>query len=138
MVRTMKPTVSLNTLRFTSKAAAKGLQEAINTAMANAGQSGLNLDQVYFKSIEVNEGPVMKRFRPGSKGRALPYKKRMSHVKIVLSDEQVQKIGKGVSGKSEEKIIEKLQADENLSTEGLVEVEEEKKGEIKPKAKSKK
>ena len=29
----------------------------------------------------------MKRFRPGSKGRVYPYKKRLSHIKIVLTDE---------------------------------------------------
>lgn len=87
MIKKMRPATSLNTLRFTSKAAAKDLQDVINTAIANAKQGGLDLEKVYFKKIEVNEGPVMKRFKPASKGRALPFKRRMSHVKIVLSDE---------------------------------------------------
>jgi large subunit ribosomal protein L22 len=89
MVRKQEPSRAILTLRFAQKAAAKELSAAINTALANAGQKGLNMEGINFKTIEVNEGPRMKRFRAGARGRAKMYKRRMSHIKIVLSDEIV-------------------------------------------------
>ena len=85
MVREMEPNRALVTLRFTQKAAAVDLSKAIQTALAGARQKGM--DQVEFKSVEVNEGPRLKRFRAGTKGRVKRYQKRMAHIKIVLSDD---------------------------------------------------
>lgn len=85
MVRKMEPDKALETLRFTQKAAAKELSAAIVTALANAKQKGL--EKVNFEKIEINEGPKMRRFRAGTRGRVKPYKRRMAHIKIVLSDE---------------------------------------------------
>lgn len=87
MIRKMKPDQALLTLKFVNRAAALPLAKAIETALANAGDAAnLNLS---FKKIEINEGYKLKRFRPGSKGRALPYKRRMSQIKIVLTDEVI-------------------------------------------------
>lgn len=87
MVRKMGPVKALEALAFTPKAAASDLSLAIKTAVANAKQKSLQQDNLYFKSIEVNEGPRLKRMRAAAKGRARPYKKRMSHIKIVLTDD---------------------------------------------------
>lgn len=87
MVRTMNPEKSLVTLKFTPKLAAGPLKKAIEAVLANSKTGGMKSESVHFKSIEINEGPVIKRYRPASKGRALPFKRRMSHIKIVLSDE---------------------------------------------------
>lgn len=91
MVRKMQPARALETLQFTPKYAAKDLSLAIKAALSSAKQGGLNEGAVFFKALEVNGGPVMKRFTPASKGRALPFKRRMSHIKIVLSDEVINK-----------------------------------------------
>lgn len=87
MVRQMKPSVAISSLQFTNKAAALSLSKAIKTVLGNAKQQNLDLSQMIFKTIEVNEGVKMKRFRAGTKGRAKPYKKRLSQIKIVLTDE---------------------------------------------------
>lgn len=87
MVRNMKPAVAVSQLQFTNKAAALSLSKAIKTVLGNAKQQNLDASQMIFKSIEVNEGIKMKRFRAGTKGRAKPYKKRLSQIKIVLTDE---------------------------------------------------
>lgn len=84
MVRTMEPEKALEALRFTNKAAAEDLSKAIKTVLANAKQKGM--EKLNFEKIEVNEGPKMRRFRAGARGRVKPYKRRMSHIKIVLSD----------------------------------------------------
>ena len=40
-------------------------------------------------SITVNEAPAFKRFRPSTRGRIHPYKKRGSHLTIVLKEKPV-------------------------------------------------
>ncbi len=85
MVRKMDPYAALDVLQFTSNAAARPLAQAIKTVIANAGsKEGLS-----FKSVEINEGLKMRRYRVGTagRGRGRPYKKRTSHIKIVLTDE---------------------------------------------------
>ena len=86
-IRKMEPTKALDVLRFTPKAAAKDLIAAIKVALANAKQQGLESDKVTFRKVEINEGVKMRRFRAGTKGRVKPYKRRMAHIKIVLSDD---------------------------------------------------
>jgi large subunit ribosomal protein L22 len=97
MVKGSKPEVAMENLRFTNKYAATDLLKAISTALANAKQVGM-VDPS-FKTIEINEGPRLKRFRAGTRGRAKPYKKRMAHIRIILTDEISAK-GKVQSAKS--------------------------------------
>ncbi len=89
MVRSLTPTQALNVLQVTPKLAAVDFIKALQTALANVKQKGMDSEKVFFKRIEINESTKMRRFRAGTRGRAKPYKKRMSHIKIVLSDEQV-------------------------------------------------
>lgn len=87
MVRKMTPDRAVDVLRVTPKAAAKDLVKAIETVLANTKQKGLDVEKVVFKKIEINEGPKMKRYRAGTRGRTKPFKRRMAHIKIVLTDE---------------------------------------------------
>ena len=86
MVRGMGPNKALDVLVITKKYAAREIFKAINTAIANAKQLGIDSEKVIFQKIEINEGPRMKRSRAGAKGRARPYQRKMAHIKIVLSD----------------------------------------------------
>ena len=85
MVRKMDPYAALDTLNFTRNSAALPLSKAIKTVIANAGSK----EGLVFKSIEINEALKMRRYRVGTagRGRGRPYKKRMSHIKIVLTDD---------------------------------------------------
>ena len=89
MVKKMEPGKAVEVLAYTPKMAALDLSSAIKTAMANAKQK--SLANINFKSIEINEGPRLKRMRSAARGRGRPYKKRMSHIKIVLSDQLIVK-----------------------------------------------
>lgn len=91
MVRNVSPLKALDLLAFSYKAAGEDLAKAIKTALGNAKQLGLDQNQVIFKSIEVNESMKMKRFRAGTRGRAKPYRRKMSHIKIVLSEKKEEK-----------------------------------------------
>ncbi len=90
MIRKMTPEQAIESLSFAQRAAAPDLAKAIKTALANAG----NKANLSFEKIEINEGLKMKRYRPAARGRMRPYVKKMSHIKIVLTDE-----GKAVAAK---------------------------------------
>lgn len=87
MVRKMEPVKALDVLRLTPKMAAKDLEKAISTVLANAKVKGLDVSKLAFKKIEVNESMKMRRFRAGTRGRVRPFKRRMAHIKIVLTDQ---------------------------------------------------
>lgn len=109
MVRNLAPAKALNILQVTPKAAAGDLAKAVETVLANARQKGMDAGKAFFKKIEINESSKMRRFRAGTRGRVKPYKKRMSHIKIVISDETVPagRQGKVISQKTEDKKAEK-------------------------------
>lgn len=82
-----KSVVSAETiLTNTVKKAKSPLHNLLNSAVANAAHNfNLSKDQLYVKAIFVNQGLVMKRFMPVSRGSAHPIKKRTSHITIVLA-----------------------------------------------------
>lgn len=112
MVRKLKPLKALEVLEFTTKGAAKDLSKAVKAVLANAKQKGLEESLLEFKTLEVNEGPRMKRYRAGTRGRPKPYKRRMAHIKIVLSDE-----GQVISQKKEKKQVKQRTVKEEKSRE---------------------
>lgn len=91
MVRKMTPAQALNVLRITPKYASADLAKAIETVLANAKQSGLDSAKLTFKKIEIDESIKMRRFHAGTRGRVKPFKRRMAHIKIVLSDQEEKK-----------------------------------------------
>lgn len=86
VVRKLTPLQALQRLRFVQKAASPHLAKVIKTALANAKQQGLD-GTWKFRSLEVNEGWKMKRYRSAARGRVRPYVKQTSHIKIILTDE---------------------------------------------------
>ncbi len=108
MIRKMEPTQALLTLQFTPKDAAKELSAAIKTALANASQKGMDSSVLLFEKIEVNEGPRMRRYRAGTRGRTKPYKRRMSHIKVVLSDDL--KVKSEIKNVKTEEKVKKVEA----------------------------
>lgn len=125
MIRKMSLAKALTILGFTPKMAAKDLSNAIKTAIANAKNKGLSED-LTFQSLEINESLKMRRFMAGTRGRVKPFKRRMAHIKIVLSDQ-----GKGESVKRKVNAVEAKPATEEIVSETSIPVKEEKKGEVK-------
>ena len=84
-IRKLSPNGALSHLAILPKRAAIPIAQVLKSALANAKHNlKLAEDNLRIKSIVVNEGPSLKRWRPVSRGRAHPYKRRMSHIKIVL------------------------------------------------------
>ncbi len=49
------------------------------------------MNQFFIKEVKVDQGPVIKYFKPGAQGRANPQRKRLSHILIVLERKEVNK-----------------------------------------------
>src|SRR3989344_8190898 len=85
VAKKLSPTRALEILPFIGKRASTPLAKVIKSAIANAKVKGQNEGDLTFKEIQIGEGPRLKRFRAGAHGRAKPYKKRMSHIRVVLT-----------------------------------------------------
>lgn len=74
-------------LKFTDKKAAGIILKVLNSAMANAEHNyGMDLDKLVIHEAYACQGPMMKRFRPVSMGRAHPYVHKTSHITITLRE----------------------------------------------------
>jgi len=73
-------------LQFSPRGAAGDIQKLIDSAAANAENNHDMIgDEMTIKSITVDEGPTLKRFRPRAQGRATPIHKRTSHIAVALT-----------------------------------------------------
>jgi large subunit ribosomal protein L22 len=85
LVRQTSVEQALEQLRFSSKNASKPLAKVINSAVANAVHNfNLNKDDLFVKTILIDQGPVFKRYAPRAQGRAFIERKRSSHISVVL------------------------------------------------------
>jgi large subunit ribosomal protein L22 len=90
-VRKLSAQDALVQLNHMPKSGAKLLANVIASAVANAGQKQVKADVLSIKRIEVMGGPALKRWHAASKGQAHPYKKRMTHICVVVGDESEKK-----------------------------------------------
>lgn len=76
---------ALNWLATSSLKRAVPIEKVVASAAANAKhKSSVELDQLMIKEIRVDQGPTQKYFKPGAMGRSNVYKKRFSHVSVIL------------------------------------------------------
>lgn len=72
-------------LRFSPLGAAKTVEKALNSAVANAEQQpGVAPQNLVVERAWVDEGPTLKRWRPRAYGRATKIMKRTSHITLVV------------------------------------------------------
>lgn len=83
-----KPVESgLNVLKFMPQKAAQMVEKIVRSAVANADQNpDIDVDLLVIKSIIVDEGPMLKRFRPRARGRATRILKRTSHITVIVGE----------------------------------------------------
>jgi len=86
-VKGLSLTSALENLTFLRKRAAKPLFKTLKSAIANAVNNfKLKEEDLKIRSIEILKGPVLKRWRPVSRGRAHSYEKKMSHIRVILEE----------------------------------------------------
>jgi large subunit ribosomal protein L22 len=88
-LRKISPVGALDYLFYMPKKGARILRKAIKSAI-DAVKSSLKIEEnkLKFKTLAVNEGKKLKRFRPGGRGTVKPIVRRFSHLTIVLTDEE--------------------------------------------------
>jgi large subunit ribosomal protein L22 len=86
-VRGLPVEKALNILNFSEKKAARFVKKVLNSAIANAEHNeGADVDELRVASIQVDEGPIMKRLHARAKGRANRISKRSSHILVTVAD----------------------------------------------------
>jgi large subunit ribosomal protein L22 len=86
-IRGQRVEQALNTLSFSTKKGAGLVKKVLESAIANAEHNeGADVDELKVESIQVNEGPTMKRIMPRAKGRANRIMKRTSHITLTVSE----------------------------------------------------
>lgn len=74
-------------LEFLPYAACRPIWQVVRSAAANAYvKTGISKKDLLIKEIYVNQGPVLKRFRTRSQGRAFAIRKPTCHITVILSD----------------------------------------------------
>jgi len=75
-------------LSHTPKRAAKPVAKAIESAQANATNNhGADSKSLVISTVSVTVGTRIKRFKPASRGRALPFQKKSSNILIEVTGE---------------------------------------------------
>jgi large subunit ribosomal protein L22 len=73
-------------LAFTTRAAARDVENVLRSAVANAeANHGLIGDDLYVSAAYVDEGPTLKRWRPRARGRAARIRKHTCHITVKLA-----------------------------------------------------
>jgi large subunit ribosomal protein L22 len=84
-IKDMALSDALALLETMHKRAARPVLKTLQSAIANAvHKANVSSAELRLKSLEVMEGPAMKRYHPSTRGRIHPYKKRTSHIRVVL------------------------------------------------------
>ena len=86
-IRGMSADSAVTLLSFSNKKGAKIVKKVLESAIANAeNNDGADIDELKITSVEVNQGPTMKRLRPRARGRADRIIKRTSHLIVKVSE----------------------------------------------------
>jgi large subunit ribosomal protein L22 len=87
MIRGKKVDQALNILTFTPRKAAGIIKKALESAIANAEHNdGADIDELKVKSIYVEQGATLKRFRARAKGRGNRISKPTCHIYVTVGN----------------------------------------------------
>jgi|SRR5688572_8598948 len=85
LVRGRSVADALVILEHTPRRTALAVKKVIESAKANADHNhNLKPDTLNIVEITVTAGPRLKRFRPAAHGRALPFQRKTSHIRVVV------------------------------------------------------
>ncbi len=106
-IRKQSVAEALRSLSIIDKRGSYSLEKTLRSAVANAvNNNNLQASDLTIKSLEVNEANPLKRFHPSTRGRVHPYKKKASHIRIILESKeeakQIEPVLKTVKEKGEE------------------------------------
>lgn len=87
LVKGRNPEEAIAILYSVKKGASKYAIDLLKSAIANAKRKqGVEVSNLYISNLIASGGPMLKRFRAASMGRASMIKKRTSHITVELDD----------------------------------------------------
>jgi large subunit ribosomal protein L22 len=81
--------LALEYLNLIPRKSARLIAKTLKSAIANSENDekrGISADKLTVKFALIECGPVLKRFKAAARGSAAPRRKKMSHIRIVLTD----------------------------------------------------
>lgn len=90
LVRGRDVSEAIQILTFADKKSAPIIKKLLESAVANAeqaadrGSESLDIDDLFVKTIFVDAGPALRRYRPRAQGRATKVLKKTAHITVVL------------------------------------------------------
>ena len=75
-------------LVFQRRRAAEPIRKVLDSAVANADQRDMDLDNLYVQDIQIDKGAIMRRFMPRAHGRATRIRKQTCHIRIALAERE--------------------------------------------------
>ena len=89
-IRGMDANRALELLQFAPQRAAAMYLKVLESALANAAQDeDVNVNRLLVADCRADDGPLLNnrmRWRPGPQGRAMPFRKRTSHLTVVVGE----------------------------------------------------
>jgi large subunit ribosomal protein L22 len=85
MIRGKSVTAARALLSFQPQKSSPALLKLLDSAVANARSTGTAPENLFVKTIAVNKGAVLKRFKPMARGRAAQFHRTMSIVSLELA-----------------------------------------------------
>jgi len=73
-------------LMFLSKKSSPAVEKLLDSAVSNARQMGKEADNLFVKTIAVNKGAAMRRFKPMARGRAARFQRVFSIISLELGE----------------------------------------------------
>jgi large subunit ribosomal protein L22 len=89
MVRGKRVEEALGILQLLPKKGARVIHKLVHSAAANLddlSKGKVDTEKVYVKSIQVDNGEIVKRWMPRAMGRANRIQRRTSHITVVLEE----------------------------------------------------
>lgn len=92
LIRGLPVNRAIEVLEFTPRRAARLVEKVLKSAVANAAQDGdVDVNRLVVAECRVDDGPLLggrPRFRPAARGRAMPIRKRTSHIRVAVTEIQ--------------------------------------------------
>lgn len=85
VIRGKSASYALDWLKIYKVKKAQPILKTLESAVANANNlDSVSKEDLFVKEIRIDQGPTIKYFKPGAMGRSNPYRKRMSHISIIV------------------------------------------------------
>lgn len=121
LIRFNKVDKAIAQLENTDHKASFIILKLLKSAIANATNNHrMNAANLYILSIVANEGPTLKRVLPRAKGSANTIRKRSTHIEIIISDDEKDRLMQKESYKKHNKYNDLIHGKLDLSSRSNV------------------